>query len=268
MKQDENIYVEEGMIDTHFHLLHLKDSENNNIKTLNKAFSKGLSLALDIGLSARDIKERTKKAMNNPKLFLAHGMYPSECNKKDLSAQLSILKKSLSSNSKAIAVGEIGLDFFHNYGDENKQRDLFVKQISIANELTKPVIIHSRNAEKETIQILKKYRPKSGGIIHCYSYSKETAFKFIDMGFYISFAGNVTYKKNSILQEAAAIIPLDSLLIETDAPYLSPQRVRGKNNHPGLIGYTYEYISLLRKTNLDNIVNAVKINFKKCMGLP
>ncbi|MDC7226916.1 MAG: TatD family hydrolase [Spirochaetales bacterium] len=250
------------MLDSHFHLFHMKKLEMPYMDLIKHSFDEGLVYALDIGINADNFEDRIKTAAELKGLYTAHGYYPSQCNSDDLESELEYLEQTLINDNKAVALGEIGLDFYHDYGSFELQAELVKRQINIANRLNLPVIIHSRNAEAETLKLLDENRVDRAGIIHCYSYSPETAQQFIDLGYNISFAGNVTYKNAGVIKESAAAVPLDSLLIETDAPYLSPQMVRGKRNHPGHIGYTYSCIAELRGIPLIELIAAVKTNFE------
>ena len=255
--------IKNGMLDSHFHLFHMKKVGMDYMNIITECFDSGLTYAIDIGINPENFAARIKTATDISGLYTAHGYYPSQCSSDNLDAELEYLEECLTNDSKALAVGEMGLDFYHDYGSAELQADLVKRQIEIANRLNLPVIIHSRDAETETIDLLEKHKPSAGGIIHCFSYSPETALKFIDMGFMISFAGNVTYKKAELIQRAAESIPLNSLLIETDSPYLSPQKVRSQKNHPGHIGYTYEFIAELRKMELNDLIDSVKKNFER-----
>ena len=259
--------LEKDMIDSHFHLFHMKKLGMDYMNIIKTCFEDGLTYAVDIGINPDNFKDRTKTAAGIRGLYTAHGYYPSQCTSDNLDYELEYLETCLVNDSKAVAVGEMGFDFYHDYGTPELQAGLIKKQIKIAERLKLPVIIHSRDAEQETLDLLKQYTPSAGGIIHCFSYTPETARKFIDMGFYISFAGNVTYKKAETIQAAAGVVPLNRLLIETDAPYLSPQKVRHKKNHPGHIGYTYDFIAGLRDMELQTLISAVKDNFMNLFGI-
>ena len=264
MKSDyERIRLFEGIVDSHFHLYHMLSKGMDAFSILESCFSAGLEYAVDIGITPENFEGRRETAAAYPGLYTAYGYYPSRCDSDSLSEDLEFLEKSISGDPKAVAVGETGLDFYHSYGSPEQQIALLEKQISLADRLELPVIIHSRDAESETLEVLDSHTPRRGGVIHCFSYSAETALKFVDMGFYISFAGNVSYKKSAALREAAAAVPSDRLLAETDAPYLSPEGVRGMPNHPGYIGYTYECIAGERGIEVEELVSAVNTNFRR-----
>ncbi len=265
--KNSKINLRNGIIDSHFHLFHMKKRGMNHLEIIEQCFDSGLEYALDIGINPENFQERIKTALKYPGLYTAHGYYPSECTSKELDSSLAYLESCLSNDSKALALGEIGFDFFHEYGNKSLQEALLRDQLKIADKLDLPVIIHSRDAEAETLQILANETPSRGGIIHCFSYSAETALKFIDMGFYISFAGNLTYKKSKTIQQAAALIPVDRILLETDAPYLSPQKVRGLMNHPGYIGYTYDCLAEIKNINIEELIPVINNNFKTLFRL-
>ena len=136
--------------------------------------------------------------------------------------------------------------------------DLFIK---LANKYKLPVLIHNRDADADIVEVLEKTIPAAGGILHCFSSDYKTAAQLLDMGLSISFAGNVTYKKNNSLREVASKIPVNSIFVETDSPYLSPQKVRGKTNHPGHIGYTYEILAECKNIPIENFIQEVRNNF-------
>lgn len=255
------------MVDSHFHLYHMQKREMKAFDIIKYCFENGLDRAVDIGINSDNFEARIKTAGEYPGLYTAHGYYPSECVNPDIDEKLEYLEECLVRDPKAVALGEIGLDYFHDYGSPQQQKELLKKQLLLADKLDFPVIIHSRDAEDDTLEILSKFTPKGGGIIHCFSYSPETALRFVELGYFISFAGNMTYKKSDLIQEAAAAVPFDRLLLETDAPYLSPDGVRHKKNHPGYIGYTYEFAAKLRNISLEELIPAVSRNFTSVFGL-
>lgn len=263
----KKINLSEGMLDSHTHLFHMKKNGMDYRSIISHCFENGLEFAVDIGINPDNFEERIKFAAELDGLYTSHGYYPSDCTAENIDELLRLLEQTLSADKKAIAVGEMGLDFYHNYGPYELQAVLVKRQIKIADNFGKPIVIHSRDAENETIELLSDCPPENGGIIHCFSYSPSAAIKFVEMGFYISFAGNVTYKNAEQIQAAAAQVPLDRLLLETDAPYLSPQKVRGRKNHSGYIGYTYDFVSELRGIPVNSLITAVNENFRRLFRL-
>ncbi len=259
--------LKKGMVDTHFHGLIMENKGIDTKKVLTETFKAGLDYAVDIGTELDDVEKRQELLSEFDKILLAAGNYPSEVEKNNTNYLVDTLekiiaKKNLPENFKPIsAVGEIGLDWHWNYGTKKQQMELFEAQMQLANKYKLPVIIHDREADKDIIDIIKQNTPKFGGILHCFSSDYKTAVKLIDLGLFISFAGNVSYKKNSVLREVASKIPVESILIETDSPYLGPQQVRGKTNHPGHIGYTYETVADCKNLPLEEFINSIKNNF-------
>ena len=258
---NENWLLTNGMIDSHLHMLEMNKKELDPAGTLDECFKNGLAAGMDIGIHPDDFASRKAIAGRFSDLFLTAGIHPGAAREPEqVEANLSKLEEIIRSEPLN-AVGETGLDWFRNHGTPETQKTLFIEQIKLANRYDLPVIIHNRDADEDVLQIVKEQNPRRGGIMHCFSSGPDTAKKAIDAGFYVSFAGNVTYKKTNAIKEAAAQIPIERLLIETDAPYLSPQKVRGKPNHPGFIGYTYEHIAEIRSMNLSDLIENVQKNF-------
>jgi TatD DNase family protein len=162
----KRLNLSKGMVDSHFHLYHMLYREMKAFDIIEHCFSKGLEYAVDIGINADNFKARIETAEKFSGLYTAHGYYPSECVNPDIEEKLSFLSDCLTIDPKAVALGEIGLDFFHDYGTAQQQRELFRKQLLLADKLNLPVIIHSREAEMETLEVLKEFSPAQKGIIH------------------------------------------------------------------------------------------------------
>tara|TARA_B100001750_G_scaffold64905_1_gene51546 strand:- start:2295 stop:2807 length:513 start_codon:yes stop_codon:yes gene_type:complete len=168
-------------------------------------------------------------------------------------------------HEKMVAVGEIGLDYFRNISDQETQKTVFRKQMSVAQDLNMPVIFHNRNADEDVLTILSEF-PNLRGVAHCFSSTLETAEKFIDLGYYISFSGNLTFK-NSHLPDVAKEVPLDRILVETDCPYLSPVPHRGKPNEPGRTRFVAEKLADIQGVPLETIAAATSENATALFGL-
>ncbi len=250
-----------GMIDTHFHGIIMKQKELDTRSVLSEAFESGLEYAIDIGTEMSDIPKRLNLLKGFKNILFAAGNYPSEVEKNTTPNLINLLKEAITKNNQIIAIGEIGLDWHWNYGTKEQQIELFDAQIKLANKYKLPVLIHNRDADADIVEVLKKTIPTAGGILHCFSSDYKTAAQLLDMGLSISFAGNVTYKKNNSLREVASKIPVNSIFVETDSPYLSPQKVRGKTNHPGHIGYTYEILAECKNIPIENFIQEVRNNF-------
>ncbi len=249
-----------GMIDTHFHAGIMEKKGMDVRAMLKTAFDLGFDGGIDIGLTPSDFEKRMNLLEDFPEILLSTGCYPSEVERAETSALLEELEITIQKYNPA-AIGEIGLDWHWDYGTRKEQRQLFEGQIALANRYKLPILVHNREADGDILEILSGTRPDRGGIIHCFSSGYSEAKQFLGMGMYISFAGNLTYKKNEGLRETASRIPIDRILLETDSPYLSPQKRRGKPNHPGHMGYTYEILSDVLGMDLKALVKIVKKNY-------
>jgi len=185
-------------------------------------------------------------------LYAAIGIHPSES--KAFNIDLSWIEENIN-NPKVVAIGEIGLDYYWDKMYKAEQKELFINQIKLANKLSKPIIVHMREATKDTYDILKEYKDfNTLGVMHCYSSSKESAKQFIDLNMYISLAGPVTFKNAHTPKEVAKEIDLDHLLVETDSPYLSPSPHRGKTNEPKNVLYVAKEIAEIKGVSLEEVM--------------
>ncbi|MFW6234133.1 MAG: TatD family hydrolase, partial [Spirochaetota bacterium] len=169
--------------------------------------------------------------------------------------------------SRTVAVGEIGMDRYRDYATPELQRVLLIRQVEIANRHNLPVIIHNRDAEEELLQAFAECTPECESIMHCYSGPSGYVHRFLDLGFSFSFGGNVTFKNAQNIREAMMQVPLDRLMLETDAPYLAPHPRRGRTNHPGLIGHTYDAVSETRGISRRELVEAAADNAARVFGI-
>ncbi len=251
-----------GMIDSHFHtaMMRKKDLEPDTLLT--RALELGMIGGIDIGIEAGDTCNRTWVSEKFPDIKIAAGLYPSEAEHENLADRLAILRHDVESFPIS-AIGEIGIDLYWNYGTVERQRELMRRQIELANMHRLPIIIHNREADREVVEVLRSTPPEAGGIMHCFSSDAAAAREFLDAGLYISFAGNLTYKKSEELRNAARDVPLDRLLAETDSPFLSPQKVRGKTNHPGHVGFVYYQLAELHNIEVEELIRIVAENFTR-----
>lgn len=190
---------------------------------------------------------------------VAVGIHPSD--QKELTDEIYETFLKWAKDDRIIAIGEIGLDYHWDKDNKEAQQALFIRQIKLANELNKPIIVHSRDAIQDTYDILKKY--PCLGVMHCYSDSKEMAAEFLKLGMYISLAGPVTFTSAKEPKEVAKMLPLDRLLIETDCPYLAPVPKRGKRNEPSFVRHTGEYIAELKEVDVETLKKHLNENYKK-----
>ena len=259
--QQWDFYLMRGMIDSHFHGAVMRKKGMDTHFILKQAIKEGLIGGIDIGLTPDDFPERSAALKLFPSILLSAGCYPSEVEKKTVRELVSSLKDLLVQEKEIAAIGEIGLDWHWNYGTRQAQKELFKEQLVLAKEFNLPVIIHNREADSDVLDILSSIHLPRGGILHCFSSDYNTAKKILDRGFLISFAGNLTYKRNAELRDTAMKVPIDRILMETDSPYLSPQKRRGSLNHPGHIGYIYETVAAVKNMEIHKLIQQIKSNF-------
>jgi len=201
-----------------------------------------------------------------PFMYASVGVHPSDSI--DLSEDGIEIIKNAAKHEKVKAIGEIGLDYYYDDVPRDIQKKWFVRQIELAKELNLPIIVHDRDAHGDTVDILKNTNAKSiGGVLHCFSGSKEMAKEILDLGFYIAFGGTLTFKNARRAVEVAEYVPLDRILIETDSPYLAPVPERGKRNDSRLIRYVAEKLSEIKGVSIEEIENITFNNAKKCFGI-
>jgi len=237
--------LKKKMIDSHCHLDHKPLLENLN-DVINRSRKIGITKLLTI-CTTPDSFERIKTIVEKDKMIYGtYGIHPHETDNNQVD-KLTIIE-AVKKNNKIIGVGETGLDFFYNNSDKEKQIRSFKAHIEASIELNKPIIIHSRNAENETINILSKYKNKNLKILmHCFTGSLEFSQKLLTMNAFFSASGIITFKNSNSLQDTFKTIPLEKLLIETDSPFLAPIPMRGKKNEPSFIKYTLAMLAKLKK---------------------
>ena len=249
------------LIDTHCHLN--KEYYENVETVINDAVSDNVEYLIVSSCSTENWEENINLINKYKNVYLNISLHPEYGNEEiDYDLYLEQMKKIIKSNSKIIAIGEIGLDYHYDNTNKDRQKDLFIKQIMLAKEYKLPIVIHTRDATKDTIDILKKFNIK--GIIHCFSGSLETAREYINMGFYLGIGGVVTFK-NSKLKDVIKEIGLDSIVLETDSPYLSP--IRGNKNFPKNIKIIAEYIASLLNISVEEVSKKTTLNVKKIYNI-
>ncbi len=251
------------MVDTHCHLdLLRKEDLEETLK------DDSLEYLLTVGYDKKTVENALRISREHPHVFCAIGFHPHEADRVK-PEDVEWLKKLAEKNPKVRAIGETGLDFYKNYSDKKKQEEVFRWQINVARELGLPLVIHMRDAEEETIRILKEEKAyEVGGIMHCFTGSYETMKKAADLGFYISYSGIITYKNAQSVREVAKKTPTTRILLETDSPFLAPQPVRGKPNKPSYIWHTAKVLAeLLPNTSLEDVDRMTSENAKLILNL-
>lgn len=249
------------LIDSHVHLDDRRFDVDRErlIKSLRES---GIELVINVGADLNSSIKSVSLAEEYDNIYASVGIHPHSAKEMDDST-IDILK-SFASRDKVVAIGEIGLDYYHDHSPRDIQRKRFKEQIELAKEVGLPIIIHTREAAADTFDILKEAQDGSlEGVLHCYSGSVEMAKDYIDMGFYISLAGPVTFKNARVPKEIAKAVPIDRLFVETDAPYLTPEPHRGKRNEPIYLRYVAGTIAELRGITFEELARKTSENVKR-----
>ena len=251
-------------IDSHSHLvLEAFDQDRDNV--IQEAFSSGITHLVQSCDNLEEIKKNIFLTQQYENIYSSVGIHPHEA--KTWDGNSKDLIKQYSKEKKVIAIGEIGLDFYYNLSPKDVQMQVFREQINIANEVSLPIIIHTRDASKETIEILKEEKALTGGVFHCYTGDLETAKEALAMGFYISWSGIITFKNANDLREVAKNVPLKKTLIETDAPFLAPIPYRGKRNEPKFVKHVAEELAKIHNLSPEEIGRITTENTKKVFNI-
>lgn len=254
-----------GLVDSHFHLLSLRQKGLDPDACVAEFFAAGGRWALDVAVDTNDWKLRLVYGQDEPRVLYTAGIHPSEAASYTAADVEAVAFQTR--HFRCFAVGEIGLDWYRGREDEAAQRRLFRDMLTLARDADLPIVIHNRQADRELIEELDAFGWTGEGIQHCFSSDIAFARQALDRGFYLSFAGNLTYPANAALREVAAWAPLDRLLVETDAPYLAPQAVRGKPNRPVHTGLTARRLAEIRGISLEGVLRVTGDNFERLMGL-
>lgn len=251
------------MIDTHSHINMIEGTPLE--KVVQNAIENGVDKIIVPSAYPKDIDDVIKLVNRYDNVYGMLGVHPTEV--KDWTDDLADKIREYSKNPKIVAIGEIGLDYYWDKSFNDLQKEIFIKQIKLANELNLPISIHDREAHKDTFEILKEHNKNSKIVMHCFSGSVEFANECIKEGMYIALGGVVTFKNAVKMKEVAINIPLDRLLLETDAPYLTPVPFRGTENQPAYTKYVAEEIAKLRNTTVDEINKATTQNTFEVFGI-
>jgi len=254
-----------NLTDTHIHL-HFPQYDADRTEVIQRAIQGGIRTFLNIGTDLEDSRKAIAIAEQYPEVYAAIGFHPHET-KHAQATELAELAKLLS-HPKVVAIGEVGLDYFHEHSPRDVQEKALRTFLGWHEQYRKPIIIHCRDAHEDLLRILREHTPLPyRGTLHCYSSDAGTMKKFLDLGFHIAFGGALTYKKNDALREACALCPKDRLLLETDGPYLAPQSRRGKRNEPLYMIETAECAAGLHGISADEIAGLTTANAKRLFGL-
>lgn len=251
------------LIDTHAHIDMI---EGQSIEeTVKNAKDNGVEKIIIPGVEPSSFDKIIEIAEKFDNVYALLGVHPSEA--KTYNDEVENTIRKLSKNPKVVGIGEIGLDYYWDKSFNELQKEVFIKQIKLANELKLPIIVHDREAHKDTYDILKEYNKGSDVVMHCFSGSVEFARECVKLGMYIALGGVVTFKNAIKMKEVAKDIPIENLLVETDSPYLTPVPYRGKENQPTYVRFAAEEIAKLRETSYEEIAEATTANAEKIFNI-
>ena len=251
------------IFDTHAHY----DSGAFNadrFETLEAVHAAGVGLILDPGCDARSSRMAIELAERYPFVYAAVGIHPEDMDKYDLDSYAEICE--LARHPKCVAIGEVGLDYYWDASQKEEQKALFRRQIELAIELCKPIIVHDREAHQDALELVRQY-PEARGVFHCYSGSAEMARELLNRGWYLGFDGPITYKNARKALEVLEICPPERILIETDSPYLSPVPLRGKRNDSRNLRYVIEKIAEVKGLSPEKVESLTWENGKRLFGI-
>ena len=251
------------LIDTHCHL-DFPEFDNDRKEVVKKAQDAGIGYIINIGSSLAGSKKAVELSKEFECIYATVGIHPHQADKVRQQELEEI--KVLAKNDKVVAIGEIGLDYSKNFSKQENQRQLFIALLNAAKELNLPVVLHSREAQEDILKILKDAMPVRA-VVHCFSGDPTFLKECLSLGFFISFTCNITYKKADRLRELVKIVPLERLFLETDAPYLSPEGLRGQRNEPRHVKELAEEIARLRGISFAQVTEATTNNAKKFFNI-
>ena len=252
------------LVDSHAHL-DGGQFTNDLRETVERATKNGISHILTIGCDLESSAKSIAIAEEYENIFAAVGVHPHDA--REINDETLAKLNSMLTHPKVVALGEIGLDYYRDRSPRETQRTAFRQQIRLARKVGKPIIVHDRDAHDEVIQIMKEENAAEvGGVLHCFSGDLKMAKQCLELGFYISFTGTITYPKNETIRNIIAEIPIDRMLIETDCPYLSPQKFRGKRNEPAHVRYTAERLAEIKGLTIEDVARVTSRNCHDLFG--
>jgi len=255
------------LVDSHCHLdcIDLADFDNKFDNLIQQTHNAGIEHMLCVSINLKEYPQMLEKVRPYPNISVSAGMHPMADETDEFSIEYLT---RLASDDKVVAIGETGLDYYYHKGDPHWQQERFRAHIQVANKLNKPVIIHTRDAADDTLNILHEENAEQcGGVIHCFTETQDFAEQAMDIGFMISISGIVTFKNAETLRAVAKTIPDDKLLIETDSPYLAPIPHRGKQNQPSFVQHVAETLADIRGTSVEHIAEISRDNFYRLFNL-
>jgi TatD DNase family protein len=252
------------LADSHAHL-EMNDFDRDRDEVIRRAENAGVDLIITVGTTLDDCRKAVSIANKYKNVYAAIGIHPHEV--KDIDETTYETLKKLAKMDKVVAFGEIGLDFFRNLSPRDVQIRRFGEQLELASEIGLPIIIHDRDAHQETLEMLGGWKGKHRGVVHCFSGNYKMAEKCLEMGFFISIPGAITFGKSEKLQDVIRHIPVTDILVETDAPYLTPHPHRGKRNEPAYVIHTARKVAEIKGLSLEELANVTYQNTRNVFGI-
>ena len=250
-----------NFIDSHAHLSSEKFDEDR-AQVIARAFEAGLVWILDVGDSIESSEQTLKHAGEHPNIVCGVGVHPH--NAKDFQETEYGILEDLATKDRVVAIGEIGLDYHYDFSPKQKQKEVFISQLRLAKRLSLPVIIHNRESHDDILEILEQESDNGlEGVFHCFSGDKDFAGKILDLGFYLSFSGTLTFRKAETLRDVAAFVPDNRVLTETDCPYLAPQAFRGKRNEPSYVREVTRFLAEIQQKPVEEMAAKIEENFSR-----
>ncbi len=253
------------IFDTHAHYDH-EAFDPDRDQLLGSLNENGIEAVVNVGASIQSTKNTLQLIEKYPSVYGSAGVHPNET--RELDESLMEWLKKATKQEKIVAVGEIGLDYYWNEPEPEIQKQWFIRQLNMAREVKLPVIIHSRDAAKDTLDLMRAERAwESGGVIHCFSYGVELAREYLNMGFFLGIGGVVTFSNGKKLKEVVKYMPMEQMVLETDCPYLSPEPNRGKRNTSLNLFYVVEQISQIKGISKEEVIAITNQNGKQLYRL-
>lgn len=252
------------MIDTHAHI-DFPDFDDDRQQVIDSAFESGLCAIINIGTDLATSVKSVELADANERIYAAVGFHPHDS--KAYTKQDRDKIERLAQHQKVVAIGEIGLDYYRNYSPHDVQRRVFADQLAMARQNEMPVVVHVREAMSDCLRILSEQKAYLvGGVLHCFPGTADDARRAAEMNFMVAFGGSLTFKKSRSAKTAAEV-PLESIILETDCPYIAPEPFRGKRNQPAYVRYAYSALSRIRDIPIDRLEKTVDENARRLFNL-
>lgn len=263
--QTNQTHQKHHLIDTHMHL-HCNHFQDDLDAVLERAADAGVQRMVEVGYDLPSSRAALALAERFPAIRAVVGLQPNHAHEAPDNWLEAV--RELAAHPRVVAIGEIGLDYYRDYAPRTRQAQVFVAQLALAREVGLPVVIHTREAQEDTVRVLREHATGLPGVMHSFSGDWGYARACLDVGFLLSFSGPVTFKKAHELHEVARRAPLERILVETDSPYLSPHPFRGKRNEPARVRLVVEQIAALRGTSAEVVADAVWANAARLFGWP